>query len=133
MFRSTIALAALSLAFAAAPAALSAQTATPTDSAATAVAPRHHHRHGHALFRGITLTNDQRTQLKAIRAKYGPQFKAAREANDKDTMHQLRGQMIGEARGVLTPDQQKQFDTNRAALKARHKTTPAAAAPASAS
>jgi Spy/CpxP family protein refolding chaperone len=134
MFRSTIALAALSLAFAAAPAALSAQAATPTDSTAPAAAPRHHHKH--VLLRGIKLTDTQRTQMKAIRAKYRPQLRAARQANDKDTMHQLRGQMMGEARGVLTPDQQQKFDANLAALKQHHKAAPATApapAPGSAS
>ena len=75
MFRSTIALAALSLVFAAAPAALSAQTAAPTDSTAPATASRHHHKH--VLLRGIKLTDTQRTQLKAIKAKYRPQLRAA--------------------------------------------------------
>jgi hypothetical protein len=36
-------------------------------------------------------------------------------------MKQLHGQMVSEARGVLTPDQQKQFDSNLQALKARRK------------
>jgi Spy/CpxP family protein refolding chaperone len=134
MFRSTIALAALSLVFAAAPAALSAQTAAPTDSTAPATASRHHHKH--VLLRGIKLTDTQRTQLKAIKAKYRPQLRAAHQANDKDTMHQLRGQMIGETRGVLTPDQQQKFDANLAALKQHHKAAPTATpapAPGSAS
>jgi len=122
MFRSTLALAALTLACAAAPAALSAQSATPADSTSTsAPAASSHKHHGHKLFRGITLTENQRTQLRAIQAKYKPQFHSAREANDRATMHQLRDQMVGEARGVLTPDQQTQFDANRAALKQHHK------------
>jgi Spy/CpxP family protein refolding chaperone len=128
MFRSTIALAALTVAFAAAPAVVSAQTAAPADSAA-AVTPTHHHAH-HRLLRGITLTDSQRTQLKAIRAKYGPQLKQARQAHDSATMQQLRGQMIGEVRGVLTPDQQKQLDTNLAKLKARRESKSGTPAPA---
>jgi Spy/CpxP family protein refolding chaperone len=137
MFRSTIALAALAVAFAAAPAVVSAQAARPADSAA-AVTPKHHHGH-HRLLRGITLTDSQRTQLKAIRAKYGPQFKQAHQAKDRATMQQLRGQMMGEVRGVLTPDQQKQLDANIAKMKAHRQSkseTPAATttpAPASAS
>jgi Spy/CpxP family protein refolding chaperone len=73
------------------------------------------------LLRGITLSADQKSQFKAIRAKYQPQFKDARQANDRATMRQLRHQMMSEARGVLTPDQQKQFDSNLAALKAHRK------------
>ena len=138
MFRSTIALAALTVAFATAPAVVSAQAAAPADSAA-AVTPKHHHHGHHRLLRGITLTDSQRTQLKAIRAKYGPQFKQAHQANDRATMQQLRGQMMGEVRGVLTPDQQKQLDANIAEMKARRQSkseTPATTttpAPASAS
>jgi Spy/CpxP family protein refolding chaperone len=126
MLRSKLALAALSLAFAAAPAVVRAQAAAPTDSAA-AVTPKHHHQH--KLLRGITLSDSQRTQLRAIHAKYKPQFRQARDANDRATMHQLRGQMIDEARGVLTPEQQQQFDANRANLKQKHgKSQPAATA-----
>jgi Spy/CpxP family protein refolding chaperone len=118
--RSTIAAAAIGLATAAVPVVMHAQSAAPAgDSAAAQAAPAHRHRH--PLFRGITLTSDQRSQLKAIRAKYHPQIKEARQSNDRATMHQLRGQMVSEARGVLTPDQQKQFDSNLQALKARRK------------
>jgi Spy/CpxP family protein refolding chaperone len=127
MLRSTIALAALSLGLVAAPAAVSAQSAAPTDSAPAAAQAAGQHRHHHPLFRGITLSSDQKTQLKAIRAKYGPQIKQARQANDRQTAHQLRGQMVSEARGVLTPDQQQKFDANLAALKQRHKSAPTAA------
>jgi Spy/CpxP family protein refolding chaperone len=127
MLRSTIALAALSLGLVAAPAVVSAQSAAPADSAPAAAQATGQHRHHHPLFRGITLSSDQKTQLKAIRAKYGPEIKQARQANDRQTAHQLRGQMVSEARGVLTPDQQQKFDANLAALKQRHKSAPTAA------
>jgi Spy/CpxP family protein refolding chaperone len=126
MFRSTIALAALSLGLVGAPALATAQAAAPADQAAPAqAAPQQRHHHRHALLRGIKLSADQKAQFKAIRAKYHPQFKEARQANDRATMRSLRKQMITESRGVLTPDQQKQFDGNLAALKARRKAAPA--------
>jgi Spy/CpxP family protein refolding chaperone len=119
-WKSTVVAAALVLGTAAAPAMARAQAAAPAgDSAAAQAAPKHKHKH--VLFRGITLTSDQRSQLKAIKAKYRPQFKEARQNNDRATMKQLHGQMVSEARGVLTPDQQKQFDSNLQALKARRK------------
>jgi Spy/CpxP family protein refolding chaperone len=128
MLRSTLALAALSLGLVAAPAVAMAQSAAPTDAAPPAAATSgSHHHHRHVLLRGIKLTSDQKTQLKAIRAKYKTQIHQARQSNDRDTVRQLRTQMVGEARAVLTPDQQKQFDSNLAAVHARRKaagTTP---------
>jgi Spy/CpxP family protein refolding chaperone len=80
-----------------------------------------HRHHGfRRLMKGVNLTSDQKGQMKAIVAKYKPQFKEARQANDKATMKQLRQQMMTDARGVLTPDQQATFDANRAALKAQY-------------
>jgi Spy/CpxP family protein refolding chaperone len=131
MLRSTIALAALSLGLVGAPAVVVAQAAAPAESAASAQAAPQGHHHRHPLLRGITLSADQKAQFKAIHAKYHPQFKEARAANDRQTMRQLRHQMISEARGVLTPDQQKQFDSNLAALKARRKAASQQPAPSS--
>ncbi len=119
----TVAAAAIVLGAAAAPTVARAQAA---DTAAQ-VAPTHKHKH--PLFRGITLTTDQRSQLKAIRAKYRPQIREARQNNDRATIKQLHGQMVGEARGVLTPDQQTQFDNNLQALKARKKAHSSATTP----
>jgi Spy/CpxP family protein refolding chaperone len=80
-----------------------------------------HRHHGfRRLMKGVNLTSDQKGQMKAIVAKYKPQFKEARQANDRATMKQLRQQMMSDARGVLTPDQQATFDANRAALKAQY-------------
>ena len=101
------------------------------------------------LFRGITLTDAQKTQLQTLRADGRTQTQAlmktaranrqamrtARENGDTVALNTarheargdanrriaLRGQLITQVRGVLTPDQQKQFDTNRARL--RHRAT----------
>jgi Spy/CpxP family protein refolding chaperone len=129
MLRSTFAIAALAVGFAAAPAVVRAQAAAPTDSGVAVTPTQHHRHHRHPLFRGITLSDSQRTQLRAIHAKYAPQFRDARQANDRATMKQLHAQMVDDARGVLTPDQQQQFDTNRASMKS-HRKSPSGATPA---
>jgi Spy/CpxP family protein refolding chaperone len=112
---------------AAAPIAAQAQASAGTPAAQAQVHPRHHH---HRLFRGITATTEQRSQFKAIRAKYAPQYKAARANHDRATLRTLRQQQLDEVRGVLTPEQQTTFDANRAALRARHaRSAPSATSP----
>ena len=97
------------------------------------------------LFRGITLTDAQKTQLQTLRADGRTQTQAlmkttkadrqamrtARENGDTVALNRarhgargdvnrriaLRGQLINQVRGVLTPDQQKQFDANRSRLR----------------
>ncbi len=99
------------------------------------------------LFKGVKLSEQQKAQIKAINQKYQAQAKQAREAlrpamqearadrQKGDTaaaravfernrpqfeqMRKAREQELQEIRGVLTPDQQKQFDANVAQLKAR--------------
>ncbi len=99
------------------------------------------------LFRGITLTDTQRTQLhklhearqaqmqammtsaradrQALRTAYQNgdtvALKAARQTLDgwRNRQIALRGQMQREVRGILTPDQQKVFDANRTRLAQR--------------
>jgi Spy/CpxP family protein refolding chaperone len=112
----------------------------------TAASHRSHHRWGRRhLFRGVKLTSEQRARLKNIRGQYRPQLKTLRHearlnhavlrraeaAHDstamtaartkmQDTQAQfatLRDHWRADARGVLTPDQQAQFDRN---LQARH-------------
>ncbi|HZS61718.1 MAG TPA: hypothetical protein VFA43_20760 [Gemmatimonadaceae bacterium] len=127
-------LSALALAVAVAlPATSRAQQAS-TDSTPSTVQPHRHHRLAHRLFKDVNLTKDERGQMKAIHEKYAPQFKTARQANDKATIQSLRTQELDEMRGVLTPDQQTKFDANRAAIRAHWKkqqsTTPSSAAPA---
>jgi Spy/CpxP family protein refolding chaperone len=102
---------------------------------------RHHRRHAR-LFRGVHLTTDQRAKLSTIRDQYRTQSRvlfhqirtarhAARAATARTdtaavsaaraTMRDahakfasLRTQWKSDARGVLTPDQQTQFDKNAA-------------------
>jgi Spy/CpxP family protein refolding chaperone len=96
------------------------------------------------LLKGITLTDAQKTRIKALREerkaemqKTREQFgavmqeaRAARERGDTATAHakmaQVRGQMekqreheIATLRTILTAEQQKQLDTNIAAMKER--------------
>jgi len=125
-------LGALALAFAVAMPATSRAQQASTDSTA-AVAPHRHHRFAHRLFKGVSLTDAEKTQMRAIHEKYAAQVKAARQSGDKATVRTLRTQQLDEMRGVLTPDQQTTFDANRAALRARVKksTTPSSAVPSS--
>lgn len=107
-----------------------------------------HRRHHHRLFRGVKLTTDQRAKLGTIRDQYRVQakplfdqmrsaradYRAAKSKGDaaamaaaRGKMHDTRGQFasmrkqwVGNARTVLTPDQQAQFDKNLAHIQARH-------------
>lgn len=109
---------------------------------------RHHRRHHHRLFRGVKLTTDQHAKLASIRGQYRTQakplfaqmrsaradYRTARGKNDttamtaaraamRDTRTQfgtMRKQWVSDARGVLTPDQQAQFDKNLAKMQARY-------------
>lgn len=99
------------------------------------------------LFHGIKLTDVEKANVKAIRAKYQPQFKAvfqaarpelkaaraARQRGDtaaakaafektKDQREQARKlaeQARQEVRAALTPEHQKQFDANVARMRER--------------
>lgn len=64
--------------------------------AVTAPAQGHHHRSRMALFRGLNLTADQKTKMKAIRSKYQ-----------------------AEMMSVLTPDQQQKVQQRLAAMRSR--------------
>ena len=96
-------------------------------------------------FRGVNLTDAQKTQMKAIQQKYAPQFKPlmesmrpamtdaraarqrgdtaaaraafARTADTRGKIDALRQQERNEVRGILTADQQKAFDANVANRK----------------
>lgn len=108
---------------------------------------RHHARGERGLFRGITMTDAQRSQLKAIHEKYRPQaqsirdsmrpaFQEARAARQRgDTaaareawsrtsdarakLRALHEQALADVRSILTPEQRQQFDQNRAALQSK--------------
>lgn len=99
---------------------------------------------GQALLHGITLTDAQKAQLKQYREaerskmqserdQHRAEFEKARDARQRgDTaaanavFRQFRAQMeqertaqIAQVRGILTPDQQRQFDANVAQWKQR--------------
>jgi Spy/CpxP family protein refolding chaperone len=96
-------------------------------------------------FRDLNLTDAQKTQMKAIRAKYAPQFKPlmesmkpamtearaarqrgdtaaaraafARTADTRGKLEAIRERERNEVRGILTAEQQKTFDANLANRK----------------
>ena len=96
-------------------------------------------------FRGLNLTDAQKSQMKTIHQKYAPQFKPlmesmrpamtdarsarqrgdtaaaraafARTADTRARLEALRLQERNEVRGILTADQQKAFDSNVANRK----------------
>lgn len=97
-----------------------------------------------ALLKGITLTDAQKTRLEALRKEQEPEMKKSREqfgavmkeardarqrgdtATARAKMEQVRTQMnvqrdrqIASLRTVLTAEQQKQLDSNVAAMKER--------------
>lgn len=92
---------------------------------------------GGELFKGITLTADQKARLKALRKDEKPnaEFKkamedarAARQRGDtaaaraqmqalRPQMEQAREKQLAAMRSILTADQQKQFDANVATWK----------------
>lgn len=125
-----------------------ATTSSTTDSPSNRPRWRHYRRHHHRLFRGVKLTTDQRTKLATIRGQYRTQakplfaqmrsaradYRTARDKNDTTAMTAarsamrgartqfatMRKQWVSDARGVLTPDQQAQFDKNLAKMQARY-------------
>jgi Spy/CpxP family protein refolding chaperone len=124
------------------------EVAPPNSAAATNSRSTHRHwRHHSRLFRGVYLTTDERAKLSTIREQYHAQlqplvqqFRTARHAiraaaartdtaavaAARATMRDVRAkftsvrtQWMTDARGVLTPEQQTQFDRNAARLQ-RH-------------
>jgi Spy/CpxP family protein refolding chaperone len=110
--------------------------------------PHRHWRHHHSqLFRGVQLTPDERGKLATIREQYRTQLKplfhqirtarhsirtasaradtaavSAARATLRDVRSKFsaaRSQWMSDARGVLTPDHQAQFDKNVARMKDR--------------
>lgn len=104
-------------------------------------------RMGKALFRGITLSDAQKSRLATIRTSYRPRFESlrnemrprvqamrdARQKNDtaairtartqleqhRERMRALAEQRRGEVRGVLTAEQQATFDKNVTEMRDR--------------
>jgi Spy/CpxP family protein refolding chaperone len=102
---------------------------------------------GRAALRGVKPTDAQKAQIKAIHEKYQAQFKSYREAmkpamdeakaarqrgdtaavraafaktaSTRQQAQALRAQETAEIRAILTPEQQKTFDTNVAKMNSR--------------
>jgi Spy/CpxP family protein refolding chaperone len=100
---------------------------------------------GRNALRGVKPTDAQKAQIKAIHEKYQPQFKSFRDAmkpamdeakaarqrgdtagvraafaktaSTREQAQALRAQETAEIRAILTPEQQKTFDTNVAQMK----------------
>ncbi len=85
-----------------------------------------------SLLSGITLSDTQKAQVKAIREKYAPQMieirmnvEATGMAPDSSTRARMMGILTAqnlEIRAILTADQQQLFDKNTAEMKARMET-----------
>lgn len=82
---------------------------------------------GGLILQGITLTEAQKTQQKAIREKYAPQMMAVRKASqttgtpmDQAKLAEIRSAQLGELRAILTAEQQVIFDKNVAEMRSRN-------------
>jgi Spy/CpxP family protein refolding chaperone len=76
------------------------------------------------LLQGITLTADQQTKVDSITARYRAQMPAFTPGTPPDSAtreqaRQLLGNEDEEIRALLTPDEQKVWDTNVAAMRSR--------------
>jgi Spy/CpxP family protein refolding chaperone len=80
---------------------------------------------GDPMLEGLNLTKEQRGQVTLIRDRYrlkADSLRMGNVAHDSTGRAQFRTimtQEMTEIRGVLTPDQQKQFDDKMAKMKAR--------------
>jgi Spy/CpxP family protein refolding chaperone len=81
---------------------------------------------GGLILQGITLTEAQKTQQKAIREKYAPQLMAVRKTAqttgtpmDEAKLTEIRSAQVNELRAILTAEQQAIFDRNVAEMKTR--------------
>ena len=81
---------------------------------------------GGMILQGITLTDAQKTQQKAIREKYAPQMMQVRKTSqttgtpmDQAKLSEIRTAQLSELRAILTAEQQVIFDRNVAEMRAR--------------
>ncbi len=81
---------------------------------------------GGRILEGITLTDAQKVQQKAIREKYAPQMMKVRKTAqvtgtpmDEKELSAIRNAQIAELRAILTAEQQVIFDRNLAEMRAR--------------
>jgi Spy/CpxP family protein refolding chaperone len=109
------------------------QQAPPADSASPRTrddgqGSQMRHRSGHRgdrMLEGLDLTKDQRDQINVIRDRYKLQADsmrmggAAHDSTSRSAFRSLMMQEMSEIRGVLTPDQQKQFDDKMAQMRER--------------
>lgn len=123
----------MAAAIVAAPAAHAQTTAKPMSmDPGMAMHQQHANADEHAkMMAKLNLTDAQKTQIKTIHAKYEAQMKAAHGGgmagmsgmsgmNNVPGMNKMMTQEMAEVRAVLTPDQQKQFDTMMAEHKKQH-------------
>ncbi|HEY2896784.1 MAG TPA: Spy/CpxP family protein refolding chaperone [Gemmatimonadaceae bacterium] len=111
------------------------QQAPPADSASPrdqgdSQGARMRHRsgpRGDRMLEGLNLTKDQRDQINVIRDRYKLQADsmrmggAAHDSTSRSAFRSLMMQEMHEIRGVLTPDQQKQFDDKMAQMRERRR------------
>lgn len=74
------------------------------------------------MFKGITLSEEQKTQMKALREKNmtaEKKTKAEMKAKSKDEMQKLRAEFDKEVEKILDKDQLKQYQANKAEMEAR--------------
>jgi Spy/CpxP family protein refolding chaperone len=99
--------------------------------------PRDGKQAARTLFRGVDLTQTQRNQLRVIQKTYAQQRRtlvqqlraqsgaarpdSAARAQLRAQVRALREKQLTETRALLTPEQQKAFDTNVAARRERAK------------
>ena len=81
---------------------------------------------GGLILQGITLTEAQKAQQKAIREKYAPQLQQIRKTSqttgtpmDQAKLTEIRSAQLNELRAILTAEQQVIFDRNVAEMRAR--------------
>ena len=108
------------------------QQTPPADSASPSAQDGHGSRMRHRggapgdrMLEGLNLTKDQRDQINVIRDRYRLQADSMRmggAAHDSTSRSAFRSLMMDEMReisGVLTPDQQQQFDDRMAKMRER--------------
>ena len=89
-----------------------------------------------AMFKGVNLTDAQKTQLKAVRAKYRPEREALHKqvkdrrasgqqpdstfrASVRSQARSLHERQLADVRAILTPAQRTTFDANLSAQQAK--------------
>lgn len=74
------------------------------------------------MFKGITLSDDQKAKMKALREKNmtaEKKTKADMKAKSKDEMQKLRAEFDKEVEKILDKDQLKQYQANKAEMEAK--------------